>query len=327
MQNLFHTILLSEVNADYVFLDLPYYSNIGDTLIWKGAEELLKSVPYKCLLRCSYQTFQYPELAEDIVIIMMGGGNWGDLYAPHNELRRNVVKRYPNNKIVILPQTVYYEGIRNARNDAKIFRQHERLTICARDKYSYRFLKAFGFCENILLVPDMAFCINVDELKRYCKPVLHKDLIFQRVDKEKTGIEMIKGLTENSDVSDWPCYETTEPQAEHLYELIKDKKYQEADEYAVKTYLPARVRAGVEMISQYDKVFSNRLHGAILAILLGKEVYILDNSYGKISQYYNTWLQDYDNVHLLSRSRNCNVVRKCKLFVFWMLSIVDRIVG
>ena len=326
MQNLFHTILLSEVNADYVFLDLPYYSNIGDALIWKGTEELLKTVPYKCLLRSSYQTFRYPELAEDIVIIMMGGGNWGDLYAPHNELRRNVVKRYPNHKIIILPQTVYYEGIRNARNDAKRFRQHERLTICARDKYSYRFLKAFGFCENILLVPDMAFCINVDELKRYCKLALHKDLIFQRVDKEKTGIEIVKGLTENYDVSDWPCYETTEPQAEHLYELIKDKKYQEADEYAMKTYLPARVRAGVGMISQYDKVFSNRLHGAILSILLGKEVYIFDNSYGKNSQYYDTWLRGFNNVHLLSRSRNFNVVRKCKFFIFWMLSIVDRII-
>lgn len=326
MQNLFHNILLPEINADYVFLDLPYHSNIGDSLIWKGAEDFLKSLPYKCLLRTSFQTFTFPELKKETIVLLHGGGNWGDLYAPHNELRRNVVKRYPDNKIIILPQTVYYDGIRNARNDAKIFRQHKHLTICARDKYSYRFLKAFGFCENIFLMPDMAFHINVEELKQYYKLPLHKDLIFQRVDKEKTNMNVVNALTDSYDVSDWPDYEKTEPQVEYLYELIKEGNYKDADEYAVNTYLPARVGTGVEMISQYDKVFSNRLHGAILSILLGKEVYIFDNSYGKNSQYYDTWLRGFNNVHLLSRSRNFNVVRKCKFFIFWMLSIVDRII-
>jgi len=325
MQDSSYSILLSIIDADYVFLDLPYYSNIGDTLIWKGTEELLKKIPYKCLLRASFQTFQYPTLDENVVIIMMGGGNWGDLYSPLNELRRNVVQGYPNNKIIILPQTVYYEGLRNARNDAIVFRQHKHLTICARDRYSYRFLKAYGFGKDIRLVPDMAFCIDTDELRHYCKPALRKDLIFKRVDKEKTDVSVADGLTDNYDVSDWPDYETSEPQVEHLYELIKDGKYAVADEYAVNSYLPARVKTGVELISQYDNVFSNRLHGAILAMLLGKEVYMLDNSYGKNSQYYDTWLKGCENVRLLSRYKRFDVKRKSKLLVFWMLSVVDRI--
>ena len=234
------------------------------------------------------------------------------------------MQRYPDNKIIFLPQTVYYEGIRNARNDAMEFRKHKHLTMCARDKYSYRFLKTLGFGTDIRLVPDMAFYINADELRQFYKPLLHKDLVFSRVDKEKADV-VVDGLTKKYDVGDWPDYETTEPLVERLYDLIEDGRYDEADEYAVNTYMPARVKTGVEFISQYDRIFSNRLHGAILSILLGKEVYILDNSYGKNKQYYNTWLRNCDKVRLLPMNGGFNIIRKCKLLYFWGLSVVDRI--
>lgn len=41
--------LLPLVDRDYVFLDLPYHPNIGDSLIAAAAFKLLKKVPYHCL--------------------------------------------------------------------------------------------------------------------------------------------------------------------------------------------------------------------------------------------------------------------------------------
>ena len=38
--------LLPLINNDYIFLDIPYYSNPGDTLIWEGTECLLKECSY-----------------------------------------------------------------------------------------------------------------------------------------------------------------------------------------------------------------------------------------------------------------------------------------
>ncbi len=323
--NIIREGLFPLINHDYVYLDLPYHSNIGDTLIWKGIETFLASLSYKCLFRSSNETFENISIPSDVIILLHGGGNFGDLYAPHSELRRRVVLSYPNNKIIILPQTVYYEGARNARLDAKIFRQHKHLTICARDQYSYRFLKAFGFSKNILLIPDMAFCINREELMQYSRPSLNKDLFFKRVDREKSDGIDISYLPDIYDTSDWPNYETSEPMVEHLYELINNRQFKEADEYAVSTYLPQRVITGVEHISQYNQVFSNRLHGAILSILLGKDVYILDNFYGKNSQYYKTWLKDFENVHLLSESYSFNLKRKLRFFIHWSISCVERL--
>ena len=37
------------IKGDYIFLDLPYHGNIGDTLIWKGTESFLRELPGKCL--------------------------------------------------------------------------------------------------------------------------------------------------------------------------------------------------------------------------------------------------------------------------------------
>lgn len=320
--------LVPLINSDYIFLDLPYYSNIGDTLIWKGTEAFLSTFPYKCLGRASFQTFQFPKLAKDVVIVMMGGGNWGDLYAPHNQLRREVVIHYPNNRIIILPQTVYYDDARNVVHDANIFRKHKNLIICARDKYSYRFLKAFAFSKNVLLVPDMVFCIDNEVLNSLSCKSTDKDLVFKREDKEKSSLSFLDEYLSGRkyDVSDWPFYEGGDPKAEKLYSLMKAGRLFDADKYALETYLPMRFKEGVEHISKYERVFSNRLHGALLSILLGKEVYIIDNSYGKNSQYYNTWLKDTTNVHLLTTHSSFNLKRKIKFFLYCVLSQIMRLV-
>lgn len=73
-------LLTPLVNSDYVLLDVPYYTNIGDTLIWEGTRELLKTLPYKCLYTASVETYKYRPLPKDTVILLQGGGNFGDLW-------------------------------------------------------------------------------------------------------------------------------------------------------------------------------------------------------------------------------------------------------
>ena len=53
---------------------------------------------------------------------------------------------------------------------------------------------------------------------------------------------------------------------------------------------------GVQFISTYRTVYTTRLHGLVLSALLDKQTFFLDNSYGKVSALYSTWLQDTDNI-------------------------------
>lgn len=323
---LIRTELSPLINNDYIFIDLPYYSNIGDSLIWKGTETFLSTLPYKCLYRASCKTFKHIDIPRTAIIILMGGGNWGDLYLIHNEFRKRIINEYPNNKIIILPQTVYYEGARNARNDATTFRKHKNLIIYARDKYSYWFLKLFRFGNNIRLMPDMAFYIDFNFIRSVACPKSKNALLFKRIDKEKNDIsERVKLLIGSDyDTSDWPMYGGFDPMYLQLCTLINNREFTAANQYAIQTYLPKRVQTGIEFISKYHHVVSNRLHGAILAILLGKETYILDNSYGKNSQYYNTWLKNTDKIHFLKETKSFNFVRKKRFLYHMLLGIFSR---
>lgn len=308
------------IKSDYIFLDLPYYTNIGDTLIWEGTEDFLKVIPYKCLYRCSFDTFQYKQIASDVVILLQGGGNFGDLYPWHNAFRNKIIEIYPNNRIVILPQTVYYMGSRLLANDSIVMRKHKDLYICARDQYSYDFLKQYRFSKNILLIPDMAFCIDFSKHQNLILHETERVLLFKRIDKEKTDTNNIVPEQYNGvlDQKDWVGYETITDDYSKLKNLINEKKFAEADAYAINTYLPTRVKEGVRLISSYKFVYSNRLHGSILSILLGKEVTIIDNSYGKNAQFYDTWLTDVPTINIHRVKHFINIKRTIRLYVIWV---------
>lgn len=312
------------IDSDYCLLDVPYYSNIGDSLIWFATEHFLNSLPYKCLYRASIRTFMYRDLPQSCIILLQGGGNFGDLYRHHNEFRKKVVELYPNNRIVILPQTVYYEGPLNAYRDAKEFRKHKSLTICARDYYSYRFLRLWSFSKDVLLIPDMVFCMDPLLLKPFLKPNNSKVLLFSRADKEMTdlGTAIVMDSTNEieTDLGDWPFYLGGDPFANELEAIINEGRLQDADRFAFENYLPQRVKTGVEFISQYSSVISNRLHGAILALLLGKPVALVDNSYGKNRHFYETWLKDYEGISLIKTAKSLNIKRLIKLVISWTLA-------
>ena len=54
----------------------------------------------------------------------------------------------------------------------------------------------------------------------------------------------------------------------------------------------ARLNRGVALLSQAQHLITDRLHGHILALLMGLSHEIRDNSYGKLSAYASSWKTD-----------------------------------
>lgn len=59
------------------------------------------------------------------------------------------------------------------------------------------------------------------------------------------------------------------------------------------------IRKGIDFFSQYDTVYTTRLHGLILGIIMGLKIVIVDNKYNKCLNFYNTWLTEFDDISLL----------------------------
>jgi len=310
LKEIIYQRLSSLIDSDYIFLDLPYYTNIGDTLIWKGTEEFLKTLPYKCRYKSAIETYISQKISKNVIILLQGGGNFGDLWRRHTDFCLRISREFPKNKTIILPQTVFYENENILKQDAKLIGKHPDLTICARDHATYQLLKIYFSKNNILLVPDMAFCIPQEFLDKYRKPDQNRTLFFKRKDKELHSFNYKKYLQnqQNIEEHEWPSMEKDLFISKILFNLkrlhsvlnrIKHGNTLSGkiiDWYAVKIYMPMLVRIGAHFLSSYQYIYTTRLHGAILGILLQKHMTFFDNSYGKNSTFYDTWLKEIDGI-------------------------------
>lgn len=288
------------IDNDYVLWDLPYYTNIGDTLIWAGTESFLNNIPTQCLSKYSYQTFKYKKLPEDTIILLQGGGNFGDLWRMHQDFRLKIIELYPNNKIIILPQSIYYQDKDVLVKDAELMGRHSNLTICVRDRKSLEILTSYFYKNNLLLVPDMAFYIDQNFLLQNSVNCIDRILYLKRTDIELFKSDDDVYITEDKskvEVRDWPTIETI-PFQFRIFDVLTRLYLNKIANYLFINYLKRYLlKKGVKFLSQYKKIYTTRLHVAILSILLNKTCVFFDNSYGKNKALYETWLEDLDNLY------------------------------
>lgn len=307
LKSLISNALLPLIGKRCALYDVPFYKNIGDVLIWQGELSFLEDNGIQIVDYADYHTYVNKNLPEDVTILFQGGGNTGDLYHEHTELLLKLIKNYPKNRIVVFSQTVYYKNKELLKHDFDLMANHGNLYFCARDKNSYNTIVPF-LGEHALVLPDMAFCINLNFLRQWQKPCTLNTLYIKRNDIEAKSSE----LEGNFDVvTDWPCFEkkimmsnlgnTVYDRVFRYVPILRKAILESWKEYAYSRFRPLMIKDGVEFISPYQCVVSERLHGCILSILLGKNVTVVNNSYGKNISFYEAWLKEFDNVKLLGK--------------------------
>src|SRR6056300_1603832 len=102
---------LVKLGTTYALLDFPNHSNVGDSAIWLGELDYLKKrgcrVRYSCDL-ISYNAEFLRSYCPSQGIMVHGGGNFGDLYYPHQQLRESVLRIFTEQSVVQLPQTIHF---------------------------------------------------------------------------------------------------------------------------------------------------------------------------------------------------------------------------
>lgn len=211
------SVLFPLVGKKCALLDAPYYSNVGDVMIWEGMEQFILRHKIECVYRSSIETFQYRELASDVVIFLVGGGNFGDLWRGCQNFRLKIMELYPNNRIIVFPQSICYQKKDLMLQDAELMSKHNDLYLSARDEASYKILKQYFSLNNVLLLPDMALTLDLST----DVPALHKTLLLLRNDQESVDYSSIS--RDNVDVHDWPMHELSQVDRE---QNAKERYYQ-----------------------------------------------------------------------------------------------------
>lgn len=286
------------INRNYYLLEVPYYTNIGDTLIWQGEMDYLKSFSYKCLGMYSLESFKFPFIDDNKLIIFQGGGNFGDLWTKHHDFKMKVVEYYPNNQFLFMPQTVFFEDKEKLKQCAEFLAKYNA-TICARDNVSYQILKTY-FKNDILLVPDMAFCMDMKKWDKTYKAT--KPLLLKRIDKELNQTDYLTNIeSQNLDISDWPTMYNKDQATKLMYKSksLPNRTPWLADIYCQNFYRPYLIHIAVKFLKSHTEIYTTRLHGAIFALMLDLKTTFIDNSYGKNRNFYDTWLRDCESITMV----------------------------
>ena len=291
LRNIIFETLAPIIGKKVALLGLPGHGNIGDTYISLGEIALLKEIGAKCIYKKLLvdDANKLPSLPEDCTILMQGGGDFGDIWRGIQEARLTAIRKYKNHRIIIFPQTVFYQNLNNLKQDARLLKDCPDLIICARDKKSYEILSG-SFKNKILLVPDMAFFIPVKYLRKFMAFPSKQSLYLKRIDKELNN-----------------CNCTIENISQDIKAFYLRKMFSVSEFFRKLSlfYLqwilyPYIAKTGVQFLSAYNVITVTRMHAAILAVLLNKPVNLVNNSYGKNKNFYDSWLTDLDTIHLIN---------------------------
>lgn len=286
-----------------IYVDYPLHPNIGDLLINSGTEQFFANHNYRVTHRYSYH--DYPKklhgVSKGTVFAFHGGGNFGDLYPEHINLLLQIIEDFPENKIVVFPQTVFFKSEERRAAICSQLKRHSNLTIYVRDRRSLDVLMNSGL-DDVALMPDMAHllfgALTPDPHRGSVEP-----LYFMRRDEEVGNVPEL-GLSQSDRTVDWQDGISLAHRIQFAT-LIRTTRSSRAlglpfdtttRWYRLRDQL---IEEGIKLISASNLIYTNRLHAMLLALFLGRDVVGFDNSYGKLSGYYEAWLGGIEGLKML----------------------------
>lgn len=286
-------------------LDFPAHGNVGDSAIWLGARAALAAVGAPSpSYTCDVSTYDRAVLKRRLgtgTILFTGGGSFGDLWERHLLFRERVIADFPHNRIIQLPESVHFERPESLARSSAVFDAHPDVTILVRDAASLAIVRR-EYRTPSQLVPDMAFGLGA--LRRIGTPT--RDILWLKR-KDKEDLWPNAGTARGGDVVDWLDEQKTALiawtdhqrwQVEQGARFVGLRRFMLA--HTQSRLAHARMARGTALLSSARVIVTDRLHGHIMALLLGIPHVVLDNSYGKVHRYVTEWTVGSPLVRLAS---------------------------
>ncbi|MEA1050962.1 polysaccharide pyruvyl transferase family protein [Lamprobacter modestohalophilus] len=284
---------LIPMGASIALFDFPNHSNVGDSAIWLGEEAyLVQQRHVKISTVNTHKISQLPTLPIETLILIHGGGNFGDLWPYHQHFREKIIAHYLSHRIIQLPQSIHFKKLENVAQCKKIIHCHQDFHLLVRDQESLEQGRRLHD-GSTQLCPDMALCL--EHLPRSKAPN-HPIVGLLRTDKERVTAELAPENADKLMVCDWlqePASATQRVTAQ-VERLQAHYPRWTTRLNALKRHLyhrlaMQRLRRGCDVLSSGQVVITDRLHGHILCTLMGIPHVVLDNHYRKISNFREAW--------------------------------------
>jgi len=275
--------------ADWTVIDYPGHLNCGDSAIWLGEAALAKALGRRIRSFVDRTTATIARVPKDTLLLLHGGGNFGGLYPTHHELRIRTLERYHDRRVIQLPQSIEWtdevarEGLRRAVGE------HPDFHLLVRDERSLAIAQRDLDCP-VTLVPDAAFALGA--LRR--RPPSVPLAVQRRVDREADE----SGEQLPVPTFDWLTARPTEPRAlalqmfrlqRRLTRLLPGPAGEAMRLASADVLARLNVAHAVRLLSMGERLVTDRLHGHVLATLLGVPHIVVNDRFGKVEALWSTW--------------------------------------
>ncbi len=267
----------------------PCHGNLGDHAIVTAEYKILEKCGFadsvieisNNMYRIYKKVIKKYIMPEDLIVID-GGGNMGTLWPEEDDKISEIISTYKDNKIIVFPQTCYYDDTEDAqkrlKQNHKIYLEAKRLTISLRDKQSYEFCKENFEGVNIMCIPDIVLSIEGAGCERRREGCL---LCF------RTDLEKVVSDKENKRISDF--LEIRDIKTGNISTVLS---------YDVnKTERKNKLSELFEKLSGAKLLITDRLHGMIFAAITGTPCLAIDNKSKKVSGVYK-WISSLDYIKI-----------------------------
>jgi exopolysaccharide biosynthesis predicted pyruvyltransferase EpsI len=308
--------------GDVALVDVPNQINVGDSLIWAGEMAYLRALGLRVRYASDLGGYEPRSLRRAMpqgVVLIHGGGNFGDLWLGHQRHREQIARDLPEYKIVQLPQSVYFQQRERAVEANATLREHPDFHLLARDAASAERAVAelpdvrVSFCEDMALGWDAPPWEPPD-----AGPP--RILVIARGDRESaSGLASVapSWLPDAVvEVTDWGelgrergSWERARRRANLQHRQARAARripplrwpgFQPATQRTLAQINSSNITAGVGLYDAASGVVVDRLHAHIIAALRGIPHVLLDNSYGKLKAVYDDYTYGFSTAHYVT---------------------------
>lgn len=268
-------------------------SNIGDHIIAYSEISILNEVfPRHSVMEITGDTFRKRRkgvkdiIKKEDILFITGGGFLGDLWSNEEYMVNAVLKDYPDNKIIILPQTIYFYDEADSpilRSKLANYLKHKKLYLAARDKKTFEFYLRYFNATKIGLFPDMALYLNEKIYSNSSNDVM---LCF-REDKERviTRSEELLIVKILNDKGLNVVFGSTLGTGVHNGDIVLANRKR-------------AIQSKLEEFARPKFIITDRLHGMILSTLAGTPCIVFDNLSKKVTEVHDQWMNDIKSVFI-----------------------------
>lgn len=286
----------SRARKRFLLLDTPEHGNLGDHAIVLSMRKFVQTYfPEQELYEFTFdecrnclEKIEVLTNKED-VILLPGGGFLGTLWLEEEENVLHILEMFQENKIIIFPQTLFFEETEAGRKERGYFfsavGRNRHVSLFLRDEKSFLLVKKQGEEKfvDIAMTPDIVTWLYYG--KKTKKPGRKKVLICFREDKERV-LDEKNVYRYRKILVEMGCeIKTTSTVLSHRV----SKETREAE-----------VRRKLAQFSKADLVLTDRLHGMIFSAITATPCIALDNASGKVSGGYE-WLKHLGYVKLIQQ--------------------------